>query len=80
MGFAVRIFKDIPFPGTRPRGREGTRKPKYPWAIMEVDDRFLWPGSPRNAYAAVLQANRFNHPKKFAAAFLDGGMWVWRIA
>lgn len=78
--FAIRIQKGVPMPVVKPRGRIGTSTPKYPWALMQVGDSFVFPGKDRRtAYSAACNATHYHQPKKFVAREYEGHMRIWRI-
>lgn len=70
---AVKIDKNIPFPGRKYGARS-----KYPWMEMSKDDSFIFEGSVANAHAATTYYNG-KTGKEFRARAYNGHVRVWRI-
>jgi hypothetical protein len=76
----ISVEKGIPMPKVRTRGRNGGRRPEYPWATMEIGDSFLFPdhicrGTPYRLckYASV-------DGREFRARRTPDGFRCWRVA
>ena len=63
------IEKGIPMPA------HTKRKPKYPWADMEVGDSFVVPGTRRPIPPKALRADGW----RWRTSVEEGGVRVWRV-
>lgn len=77
----IKIDKGVPVPS-----RGGGRRPKYPWARMEVGDSIFEPGVCQNTIAGIARGWRNRnapdqmHRTKIVTENGVRGVRVWRIA
>lgn len=75
----ITVQKKVPMPPIIRRGMNGTGRPKYPWAAMEIGDSFAFPTNiGRQSYAAAIQASKGG--KKFRVARYEQHYRCWRVA
>lgn len=66
---------------TIPAANGGGRGGKYPWAQMQVGDSFLVAQAKIATICnAVSSRKKHNHPERYTARTVDGGVRVWRVA
>lgn len=72
------IDKGVPIPQA-PRGR----RPKYPFAQLEVGDSFFVAGESRKIVtnlSRLAHSHKTRHGGDFVTRVVDGGARVWRVA
>lgn len=72
----IEIDKGVPFQD----GRRSGRKPKYPWAKMEVGDSFGVQGVSANSMRVTARYHKQRTGRDFRVAEAAGQVRVWRVA
>ena len=74
-----KIEADIPIPVAVKKGGAG-RKPKYPFAELQVGESFLVPGKTTDKFGATVTLARKRTGRNFTTRNVEGGVRIWRTA
>ena len=73
------IEAGIPIPARTTKGGAG-RKPKYPFAELQVGESFLVPGKTADKIGSTVTLARKRTGRNFTVRNVDGGVRIWRTA